>query len=77
MGSDVREFNIPTGCTVKDIVAYGTSGLVFLDSSTVIKFPHPDDYAVTNIEIERDIYERFTQQGGHDGLLQYFGIWTI
>jgi len=52
MGSDVREFNISTGCTVKDIVAYGTSGLVFLDSSTVIKFPHPDDYAVTNIEMK-------------------------
>lgn len=76
MGSNVPEINIPTGCALEDIVAWGTSGLVFLDSSstTVIKSPHAEDnYALVNVEIERDIYERFTQQGGHEGLLQYFG----
>lgn len=72
----MREMNIPTGCTLEDIVAWGTSGLVFLDSSstTVIKSPHAEDnYALVNVEIERDIYERFAQKGGHEGLLQYFG----
>jgi len=76
MGSNTREINIPTGCTIKDVIAYGTSGLAFLDpaSTTIIKSPHSsDDYALANIEIERKIYERFTQQGGHKGLLQYFG----
>ncbi|KAL5411207.1 hypothetical protein PMIN04_010329 [Paraphaeosphaeria minitans] len=75
MGSNVREMSIPTGCTVKDLVALGTSGLIFRDTSTtVIKFPNADDeFALVNVEIERDIYERFTKQGGHEGLLKYFG----
>ncbi|KAF2761492.1 kinase-like protein [Pseudovirgaria hyperparasitica] len=74
MSSDVQEMNIPSGFSVKNIIAWGTFGLVFLDSAsnTVIKVPHSamDEAA---IEIERKIYERFTQQGGHDGLLRYFG----
>jgi serine/threonine protein kinase len=76
MESNMREMNIPTGCTLEDIVAWGTSGLVFIDSlsTTVIKSPHAEDnYALINVEIERDIYERFAQKDGHEGLLQYFG----
>jgi serine/threonine protein kinase len=74
MGSKVREMKIPTGLNVKDIIAWGTSGLVFLDSASqiVIKSPHSEEDEAA-IEIERDIYERFRQQGGHEGLLQYFG----
>jgi len=41
-------------------------------SQTVIKSPYLEEDEAA-IEIERDIYERFTQQGGHEGLLQYFG----
>jgi len=72
MGSNTQDINIPTGTSV---LGWGTSGLVFLDSSslTVIKSPLTNDYACINVEIERKIYERFTQQGGHEGLLQYFG----
>jgi serine/threonine protein kinase len=71
--------SIPTGCTIEDRVGLGTSGLVFLDpssssSSTVMKFPHAGDiHALTHIEIEKSIYNRFTLQGGHEGLLQYYG----
>jgi hypothetical protein len=74
MSSHVQEMNIPAGFSVKDIVAWGTSSLVFLDSAsnTVIKVPHSaEDEAAIKVEI--DIYERFTQQGGHDGLLRYSG----
>lgn len=47
---------------------------MFLDSSsnTVIKSPHSEDDEA-RIKIEGEIYERFTLQGGHEGLLQYFG----
>jgi hypothetical protein len=71
--------SIPTGCTIEDRVGLGTSGLVFLDSSsssssTVIKFPHTGDiHALTHIEIEKSIYNRFTLGGGHEGLLDYDG----
>ena len=72
MGSNTQDINNPTGTSV---LGWGNSGLVFLDSSslTVIKYPLTNDYARINVEIERKIYERFTQQGGHEGLLQYFG----
>ena len=74
MGSNAREIRFPTGLSTADILAWGTSGLVFLDSTsqTVIKSPHSEEDQAA-IEIERDIYERFRQQGGHEGLLQYFG----
>jgi serine/threonine protein kinase len=45
-----------------------------LDSSsnTVIKSPHSEGDEVL-IKIEKEIYERFTLRGGHEGLLRYFG----
>ncbi|OCL09452.1 kinase-like protein [Glonium stellatum] len=66
------ELYIPDGFTIKDIVAWGTSGMVFLDSTsnTVVKSPLSERDRGT-IKIEREIYERFTQHGGHEGLLQY------
>jgi len=64
---------IPKGFTIEDIVGWGTSGMVFLDftSNTVVKSPLSERDRGT-IKKEREIYERFTQQGGHEGLLQYF-----
>jgi serine/threonine protein kinase len=74
MGSNVSEIKIPTGFIFKDVIEWGTSGLVFLDSATktIVKSPHSADDEPA-IEIERNIYERFTQRGGHAGLLLYFG----
>jgi serine/threonine protein kinase len=67
------ELYIPNGFTIKDIVGWGTSGMVFLDSTsnTVVKSPLSESDGAT-IKIEREIYKRFTQHGGHEGLLQYF-----
>ncbi|KAE9982211.1 hypothetical protein EG327_005920 [Venturia inaequalis] len=68
------ELYIPDGFTISDIVSWGTSGMIFLDSAsnTVVKSPLSElDRGL--IEVEREIYERFTQHGGHEGLLQYAG----
>ncbi|KAI9846490.1 MAG: hypothetical protein M1837_003910 [Sclerophora amabilis] len=48
--------------------------MVYLDSSsnTVIKYPHHQEEEPA-IEVERRIYERFQQHGGHEGLLKYYG----
>lgn len=60
------ELYIPSGFTIGDIVSWGTSGMVFLDptSNTVVKSPL-SELDIGNIKIEREIYERFTQNGGH------------
>ncbi|KAE9978410.1 hypothetical protein EG328_001491 [Venturia inaequalis] len=68
------ELYIPDGFTISDIVSWGISGMIFLDSAsnTVVKSPLSElDRGL--IEVEREIYERFTQHGGHEGLLQYAG----
>ena len=60
----------PTGFGLNDIVAGGNTGMVYHDetSQTVIKTPHDEEnYAA--IEIERRIYKRLQQHGGHKGLL--------
>lgn len=69
----VPQLYIPKGFTIEDIVAWGTFGMVFLDSTsnTVVKSPLSERDRGT-IKKEREIYERFTQYGGHEGLLQYF-----
>lgn len=48
--------------------------MVYLDSSsnTVVKFPHQVEEEPA-IEVERQIYERLEQHGGHEGLLKYYG----
>jgi len=48
--------------------------MVYLDlpSNTVVKYPHRKEEEPA-IEVERRIYERFQQHGGHEGLLHYHG----
>lgn len=48
--------------------------MVYLDfsSNTVVKYPHQAEEEPA-IEIERRIYERFQQHGGHEGLLRFHG----
>ncbi|KAF1354275.1 kinase-like protein [Lizonia empirigonia] len=70
--ADLIQF--PRGFGQQDIVAWGTTGLVCLDaaSQTVIKTPHDDDNSC-RVQVEKKIYERFDQRGGHSGLLRYYG----
>ncbi|KAL2021761.1 hypothetical protein VTK56DRAFT_6704 [Thermocarpiscus australiensis] len=70
----VDEIKYPAGFGLKDVVSYGISGLVVLDkaSQTVIKAPLFDD-CEASLSRERDIYERLTQRGGHQGILRYYG----
>ncbi|CAI6336817.1 unnamed protein product [Periconia digitata] len=68
------EIKYLVGFGLKDVVAWGTTGLVVVyePSMTVIKTPLYDDCSDLILR-ERDIYERFTQLGGHQGLLRYYG----
>ena len=68
------EIHYPTGFGLKDIVAWGNSGMVCLDESseTIVKSPHGEENQDA-IAIERRIYERFSKHGGHGGLLCYHG----
>ncbi|ROT36410.1 kinase-like protein [Sodiomyces alkalinus F11] len=52
------------------------TGLVVLDASsnTVIKKPFNEEESSQYVELERRIYERLTERGGHDGLLRYHGV---
>lgn len=65
----------PAGFGLKDLVSYGSAGLIVLDrsSNTVIKKPF-DEESVPYIDLERRIYERLAQRGGHDGILRYHGV---
>ncbi|KAL6155012.1 hypothetical protein ACJQWK_01245 [Exserohilum turcicum] len=71
---DNGSIEYPTGFGLKDIVAYGNTGMVCLDaaSQTIIKTPHDETYA-DSLKVERRIYERFEERGGHNGLLRYYG----
>ena len=64
----------PAGFGSKDVVAYGNTGMVYLDaaSQTIIKTPHDETHA-DSLQVERRIYERFKERGGHGGLLRYYG----
>ena len=68
------EINYPTGFGLKDIVSWGNSGLVCLDkySQTIVKSPHAEENT-DFIAIEKRIYERFGEHGGHQGVLSYYG----
>lgn len=54
----------------------GITGMVYLDvaNNTVIKYPHQveEEHA---IDVEKRIYERFEQHGGHENLLRYYGTY--
>ena len=68
------EINYPTGFSLKDIVAWGNSGLICLDqpSQTIVKSPHGEENN-DEIAIEKKIYERLNEHNGHKGLLDYHG----
>jgi serine/threonine protein kinase len=70
------EIQYPTGFSRKNIVAWGSSGLICLDdeSQTVVKSPH-DENNRDSLILESLIYERFKENGGHEGILQYYGIY--
>jgi len=61
--ADLIQF--PRGFEEKDIVAWGSTGLVCLDavSQTVIKTPHDND-SCSRVQVEKTIYERFTSEAG-------------
>jgi hypothetical protein len=64
----------PSGFGMKDLVAYGNTGMVLLDRSTdtVIK-ASPDGECSEAMARERQIYERFVQRDGHKGIFCYHG----
>lgn len=67
----------PGGFGIYDVIGYGNSSLLVLDSRTLeivtaIKKPLNVDGAL-HVDIERQIYERFALRGGHSGLLKYYG----
>ncbi|KAL2168837.1 hypothetical protein VTG60DRAFT_6807 [Thermothelomyces hinnuleus] len=68
------DIHFPTGFGMKDLVAYGNSGMVLLDrdTDTVVKTPH-DEHTREAVTRERQIYERFVERGGHKGILCYYG----
>jgi len=70
----MNQIKWPTGFSREDVVAWGSFGLVCLDSvsTTVVKSPHLEEDAEA-IQIEKAIYERFEEHGSHVGILRYFG----
>lgn len=69
-----NDIQYPSGFSLKDVVGWGTTGLVVLDESTrtVIKTPLDQENAAFILREQR-IYERLTEKGGHRGLLKYYG----
>jgi serine/threonine protein kinase len=65
---------LPTGFDMSHFLGSGITSMVYLDlpSRTVIKYPHQEEEDAA-IGVERRIYERFQQHGGHEGLLKYYG----
>ena len=74
MSEEDDEINYPTGFGLKDIVSWGSSGMICLDAptQTIVKSPHRDENK-DDIAIEQRIYERSSERGSHEGLLQYHG----
>ncbi|KAK4101923.1 kinase-like protein [Parathielavia hyrcaniae] len=70
----IDEVKYPAGFGIKDVLAWGSTGLFVLDraSQTVIKTPlwEEDDPLAFR---EREVYERLTQRGGHRRVLRYHG----
>lgn len=69
------EIEYPSGFGMKDIIAWGSTGLVLLDaaSNTVIKSPLDREQSPFILR-EQEIYERFSDCGGHPRILSYHGI---
>ncbi|KND86741.1 Megakaryocyte-associated tyrosine-protein kinase [Tolypocladium ophioglossoides CBS 100239] len=68
------DIRYPSGFGYKDLVAWGSTGLIVFDSATqtVIKTPFNQENG-NPIQREREIYERFTELGKHQGILSYHG----
>lgn len=68
------EINYPTGFSLKDIVSWGNSCMIYLDdaSQIIIKTPHGEENR-DDIAIEKRIHERFSERGGHEGLFHSHG----
>ena len=62
-----------TGFNMKDIVSWGNWGMICLHgtSQTIVKSPHGEENQDV-ITIERKIYERLGEHGGHEGLLHCY-----
>jgi len=71
------EIQYPSGFGLCDVVGWGTTGLVVLDksSNTIIKTPFDsrNEECICRMLRERQVYERFTEHGGHKGVLSYHG----
>lgn len=74
--ADDDEIHFPPGFGVNDVVAWGITGVVVLDTGrkepTVIKTAI-DKSSYLAIERERQIYMRLERHGTHDGILSYHG----
>ncbi|EQL00128.1 hypothetical protein G6O67_006637 [Ophiocordyceps sinensis] len=70
-----NDIQYPSGFGLQDLISYWSTGLVVLDpaSNTVVKKPLDPAYT-RHADIERQIYERFIQKGGHEGILSYYGV---
>lgn len=69
------DIQYPSGFGLQDVISYGSTGLVVLDSASNTVIKKPLDQAYTRyINVERQIYERFIQVRGHDGILAYHGV---
>ena len=71
------EIQYPSGLDLKDVISWGTTGLVVLDESlkSTIKTtinPFDKEY-ICILSKERQVYERLTNRGGHKGILSYYG----
>jgi serine/threonine protein kinase len=65
---------LPTRFNMTNYLSSGLTSMVYLDSSsnTVVKYPHQVEEEPA-VDVERRIYERFHQHGGHEGLLKFHG----
>ncbi|KAK3302553.1 kinase-like domain-containing protein [Chaetomium strumarium] len=74
MADNTSLINLPTGFDFKDYIGGGNSGIVLLDKHTltVIKIRLDGDHS-PEIDIERQIYERFIERGGQKGIPIFYG----
>ncbi|RDA94430.1 hypothetical protein CP533_2259 [Ophiocordyceps camponoti-saundersi (nom. inval.)] len=69
------DLQYPSGFGLQDVISYGSTGLVVLDAASNTAIKKPLDQAYTRyVDVERQIYERFIEKGGHDGILSYYGV---
>ncbi|KAK4238593.1 kinase-like domain-containing protein, partial [Achaetomium macrosporum] len=68
------QLHFPPGFGFKDCIGDGNSGIIPLDKDTltVIKIPSGEEHS-EEINIERRIYERFVERGGHKAIPIYHG----